>query len=328
MQQPSAAPSYVQEALAQRGLVTQGGHLRYPPAQGMEGAPGGDAGAAMDSIDPNVQPQDALAANAGAVGVGSGMSPPVAGAAPNASGVQGGNAMGDAAAQALFAQMSAESPNGDASGAIGALEAVGALAAGSAIAYAMWRRSRAQPDAAGATPPPSSSTAVAGGLRVGSMPGGDNIIDGEFTEVNEPRLPPPARAEAPKPSSVANELAASRGAQRRLSRDQAGKVQQRAARGTQSDVAPIQGQDMATHYSEEDIRHANALADELIAQRMQGQREVRSGRRRAGAPSAPINPARPNQGVSEARPSLVNEILRQIMDARNPAARILRRGIR
>lgn len=302
----------VADALAARGLRTYTNHLRYRPL-----TPSQDA-------DPM----------ANAIAGGEASTAPVAGSANGGSGSGGvtaaaptvNTALGDSAADPAliqqFEQAAAQSPDGDPDSMILPLLAVGALGVGALAAYRKWKANRPAPtapipvDGSGggalvAAPAASAPNPQQGLLN--QLPE-DGIIDGEFTEVNEPRLPPPEQVQ-PKPATVAEALTARPGAQRRMSSEQARTTQQRAAQGQPNDQAPIRMNDEFP-YPEEQIRQANAIADELIAQRLRGQRQVRAGRSRAGAPSAPINPRAPTAGNAEARPALVNEILG-----------ILRRGI-
>lgn len=146
-------------------------------------------------------------------------------------------------------------------------------------------------------------------------------IDAEFTEVpqqaiaGQRALPSPDlqlagpvadNAQSAQPQTVREQLEASAGARRRMSREQAQGVADRAARGQPNDVPTIAAEEDLSGYSEEDIRRANALADELIAQR------TRTGR---GSTNAPVYAPRANEPVANQRPALVNEILRVMREA-------------
>lgn len=128
---------------------------------------------------------------------------------------------------------------------------------------------------------------------------------GETADIISPRNP----AVVPNVSAIENMQGSGR-------RDRAALMQERGSRAQPNDMDTIpMGEDLNA-YTEEEIRQANAIADELIAQRIRGQRSVARGRRRAGTPSAPVYAPNSNMPVTEQRPALVNEILR-----------VLRRGI-
>lgn len=219
----------------------------------------------------------------------------------------------------------------------------GVLGAGALYgAYRLWRSRR------GGTNSVHSRAATGGGasgeLPVDvtyedptrpALPSDVTPIDGEFSEqrllTDRRALPGPNTTSAiadntstgtqSTPTTIREQLEASAGARRRMSREQAQGVADRAARGQPSDVGTIAGTEDLGTYSEEDIRRANAIADELIAQR--------TGRGR-GSTSAPVYAPRANEPVANQRPALVNEILRVMREAiTNPAvARQLPRVIR
>lgn len=291
--QAQQQPTSVQDELASRGLAAYNGNFRdaplFPnsstaPAASTNGAAGGSVHAAgaptMRDVGTAVQAEQDITP-------------------------QMQQAFQDADAQT----------GGNGATVVAALVTAGVLGAGALAAYRTWRNRQTGGNADSAIPTePSRAMSAAEGVPNPNVVGG-GVLHGQA-------IPDPARPQLSGPSSTlpnAEQPDTARVLGENRRRAIARGVQQRGATPQPSDVGALTAPDESA-YSFDDIRRANALADELIARRMQGQAQVARGRSRAGAPSAPIYAPRANEPIANQRPALVNEILRIMQNvAHNPA---------
>lgn len=297
-------PASVQDELASRGLAAYNGSFRdaplFPnspttPAASANGAAGGSVRAAGSPSMRDV---------AGAVSREQDITPQM---------------------QQAFTQADAQT-GGNGATVVAALVTAGVLGAGALGAYRAWRNRLTGGNADSPIPTePSRAMSAAGADMSGS--GGANVVDGGT--IHGTPIPDPVRPQLSGPTSAlpsAEQPSTARVLGENRRRAIARGVQQRGATPQPSDVGALTANDEFP-YSEEDVRRANALADELIAQRLRGQAQVRGAtnnasrvRRSTGAPSAPIYAPRADEPIANQRPALVNEILRIMQNAaHNPA---------
>lgn len=288
------APASVQDELASRGLAAYNGSFRdaplFPnspttPAASANGAAGGSVRAAGSPSMRDV---------AGAVSREQDITPQM---------------------QQAFQEADAQT-GGNGATVVAALVTAGVLGAGALGTYRAWRNRQTGGNADSPIPTePSRAMSATGGV---DNPSG--VVDGGT--IHGTPIPDPVRPQLSGPSSAlpgAEQPSTTRVLGENRRRAIARGVQQRGATPQPSDVGALTANDESA-YSFDDIRRANALADELIARRLQGQGQVARGRSRAGAPSAPIYAPRANEPITNQRPALVNEILRIMQNAaHNPA---------
>lgn len=293
----------IQDELAARGLAAYNGNMRFAPATAPAAPTNGAAGA---SVSPGVraatQPRSLSMGDVGnAVAQEQDIPPQM---------------------QQAF-QQADEQTGGNGATVVASLIAAGVLGASAMALYRQYRNRMAGGNASGVDPsatvlePDTTST----GRGVATRP--ENIIDGEFSEVQpaqvgRQRLLPSPEAPLPNRGQSAEEPTVARALTENSRRARARGIGARGTTPQPNDISTINAPDEFP-YTEEDVRRANALADELIAQRLRGQGQVARGRARAGAPSAPIYAPRSNEPIANQRPALVNEILRIMQNAaRNP----------